>query len=198
MAVIDYIDVSNPAAVRIHLSSSTISGSFLPVDMYYEMVALRAANQSLRSYPVFLKAFGNVAKGGGKFTERYIQCMNGCRAVPFDVTQTLNVTGTIITDTGQEGTLCFDRTTLTAQVDINYVPPQVEVIQISSGSGLSAAEQAQLQSVYDITGGGGSQVGTQLILYAADNTTEVARFDLYDSNNVLTSDMSKVVKQVRV
>jgi len=120
--------------------------------MYYEMVSLRAANQSLRSYPVFLKAFGNVAKGGGKFTERYIQCMNGCRVVPFDVTQTLNVIGTIITDTGQEGTLCFDRTTLTAQVDINYVPPQVEVIQISSGSGLSAVERDQLDKLYKLGG----------------------------------------------
>jgi len=35
-------------------------------------------------------------------------------------------------------------------------------------------------------------------MYASDNATVVATFDLYDANGVLTSDMSKVTEQRRV
>jgi hypothetical protein len=40
--------------------------------------------------------------------------------------------GTIITD-GQEGIACFDRSPISSpiRVDINYVPPQVEVVTVS-------------------------------------------------------------------
>lgn len=134
----------------IYLSVDTVGADVHPIDIYKEMRALRRTDESLRKYDVFMSAFGNVAKGGGKFTERYVRLNQGARIIPYDTSHELTITGTIITDDGQEGVACFDRTPLSpaTEVDINYVPPQVEVIQVSSGSGLDAAQDAKLTEVY--------------------------------------------------
>ena len=132
MALISYIDGPNR---RIYLSADTIGVDVHPIDVYKEMRTLRRTDEALRSFDVFLTAYGNVDKGGGKATERYVQCMSGTRIVPFDTTHVLTIIGTIITDDGLEGVYCFDRSLLTSSttVDINYIPPQVEIITISTG-----------------------------------------------------------------
>jgi hypothetical protein len=134
----------------IYLSADTVGALVNPIDIYQEMRAIRRTDESLRQYDIFMSAFGNVPKGGGKFTERYVRLNLGARIIPFDISHQLTITGTIITDDGQEGVACFDRTPLSAStvVDINYVPPQVEVIQVSSGSGLDASQDAKLTEVY--------------------------------------------------
>lgn len=120
---------------RIYLSADTVGADFQPMDVYKEMRTLRRTNESLRNYDVFLSASGNVSKGGGAFTPRLVTCLQGTRIVPYDTTQELTVIGEIITDDEQSGTACFDRTVLNAStvVDINYQPPQVEIIQVSTG-----------------------------------------------------------------
>lgn len=145
MTIIASIDGPNRL---IHLHLDTVGVDLVPMDVYKEMRALRKADETLRKYDRFLDAAGNVAKGGGKFTERYVIEKFGTRIVPYDTSQELNVTGVIITDDGQEGVACFDRTPLTPTtiVDINYVPPQVEVITIIGGSGLDATQNALLIS----------------------------------------------------
>lgn len=139
MPVIDHID---GAARRIYLHADTVGVDLHPMDVYQEMRALRQNDESLRKFDVFLKAYGHVEKGGGKFTERYVVEVGGTRIVPFDTDQVLNVVGTIITDDGQEGVGCFDRSLLTqtTQVDINYVPPQVEIIEVATGAGATPTE----------------------------------------------------------
>lgn len=146
MALIDHIDGPNR---DIYLSAETVGASINPIDIYKEMRTLRRTDESLRVYLLFLSAKGNDSKGGGKFTERYVVCLNGTRIIPYNVSHTLTVTGTIITDDGQEGISCFDRSPLsgTTRVDINYVPPQVEVITVSSGSGLSTEEHNKLMGI---------------------------------------------------
>lgn len=134
----------------IYLDASTVNASIHPIDIYKEMRTVRRLDSSLRQYEVFLKAYGNVPKGGGKATERYVQTINGTTIVPFDSSQVLSVTGTIITDDGFEGVYCFNRAYLSpsVEVDINYIPPQVEVITISTGgSALTAAEHDKLFAV---------------------------------------------------
>lgn len=66
-------------------------------------------------------------------------CNSGTKIVPYDTTHILSITGTIITDDGQEGIYCFDRSPLSAttSVSINYIPPQVEVITVNTGSGVT-------------------------------------------------------------
>lgn len=143
MAIIDHID--GPTR-RVYLHADTVGGTVHPIDIYKEMRTLRANDDSLKSYTVFLEAYGNVPKGGGKSTERYVQCINGTRIVPYDATQLLTISGTIITDDGQEGIACFDRDTLipTTRVDIAYVPPQVEVIEVNTGSGITEQDKLDI------------------------------------------------------
>lgn len=140
MTIINNIDGPNR---NIHLHSDTVGVDLHPMDIYREMRAMRAADESLRKYDVFLEAFGHVTKGPGKFTERGVIEKFGTRIIPFDTTHELTITGTIITDDGQEGVACFDRSPLTPTtvVDINYVPPQVEVIEIETGSSALTPEQ---------------------------------------------------------
>jgi hypothetical protein len=151
MTIIASIDGPNR---DIYLHADTVDAEVHPIDIYKEMRALRRTTESLRNYTVFLSAYGNVPKGAGKATERYVVCNEGTRIIPYDASHQLTITGTIITDDGQEGIACFDRTGLTpgTVVDINYVPPQVEVITISSGSGLSPEQATMLLEMYKIQG----------------------------------------------
>ena len=149
--MIDYIDGENRL---VYLDASTVNGSINPIDIYKEMRTLRRTDESLRKYEIFLKAYGNVNKGGGKSTERYVQTINGATIVPYDTSQVLSVTGTIITDDGQEGVYCFNRSLLSAsvEVDINYIPPQVEVVEVSTSAINIADLTAQLaESVWSYT-----------------------------------------------
>jgi len=160
MALISSID---PVNRDIFLSIDTVGASINPIDIYKEMRALRKSDENLRPFDVFLSGFGNVAKGGGKFTERYVVQNSGTRIIPYDVSHELTVIGTIITDDGQEGVACFDRSPLspTTIVDINYVPPQVEVVRADAE--LSALVQSAFnnQVVYD-SANGFSGTGTNI------------------------------------
>lgn len=148
MAVIDYIE---PWTRRVYLSADTVGVDFQPMDAYKEMRTSRRLIEELRKAELFMVGLGKEPKGTGKFTERYVKLLEGTRFVPYDVTQVLNVIGTVITDDEQEGVACFDRDplTVTTRVDINYVPPQVEVIEINTGStgGLTTEEHDKLLSV---------------------------------------------------
>ena len=91
--------------------------------------------------------------GGGKFTERYFTLLEGARIVPYDISHVITVTGTLLTDDGQEGVYCFNRAPLTAgvYVDIQYVPPQVEVVTITTGSALTQEEHDQLMNASSLS-----------------------------------------------
>lgn len=135
---------------RVFLHADTVGASVHPIDIYKEMRSLRRSSEVLRNYDLFMKASGNEAKGGGKFTERFVTLLLGTRIVPFDTSHELTITGTLITDDGTEGIAAFDRSSLspTTVVDINYVPPQVEVITVTTGSGLDAEQNTILRQVH--------------------------------------------------
>lgn len=154
MPVIDYIDGPNR---RIHLHADTVDSSVHPMDIYKEQRTLRRTDESLRKYDLFIAAKGNDYKGqdpqgNDRYTERYIVLLDGARIVPYDVAQTLTFTGVMITDDGQEGLACIDKTPLGAEshLDLNYIPPQVEVIVITTGgSALTQEEHDQLMGLPD-------------------------------------------------
>lgn len=133
---------------RIFLHPDTVGATVHPLDIYQEVRLLRRTDESLRKFNNFMIMSGNVAKGGGKFTERYATLLEGTRIVPYDTSQSLTINGTIITDDGQEGIACFDRAPLSPNtiVDINYVPPQVEIIVIDSGgSGITDQDKDDIR-----------------------------------------------------
>jgi len=139
MTVISSID---GATRRVYLHVDTVGVDVHPIDIYKEMRSLRRTTESLRNYDLFMKASGNESKGGGKYTERYVTLLDGTRIVPFDTSHELTIIGTIITDIGTEGIAAFDRSplALTTVVDINYVPPQVEVVIVATGSAVTSQD----------------------------------------------------------
>lgn len=154
MALVASVDGANR---RIYLGPDSVGADIHPVEIYKEVRTLRRINESLRPYNPFISAKGNDPKGGGKFTERYAVLLEGTRIVPYDTTQKLKITGTVITDDGQEGIVCFDRSslTITSRVDIDYQPPQVEVIVINGGgggSGITVETETQIKEIWQDRG----------------------------------------------
>lgn len=149
--MIDHIDAINR---KIYLDSSTVDATIQPIDIYREMRTLRQKDETLRPYDLFCKMGGGVPKNpsGTKRTERYLILLDGTLIVPYDTSHVLTVDGTIITDSGLEGVQTFDRANLSAgvEVDINYVPKQVEVIMVNTGgSSLTQEEHDKLYSISD-------------------------------------------------
>lgn len=146
MAVIDHIDAD---ARLVYLSASTVDAILQPIDIYREMRTLRASNEVLRGYDLFMTMRGAEKKNpdGSKRTERYLVLLDGTLIVPFDTSHEITVDGTMITDSGLEGVQCFNRAGLSVnvEVDINYVPKQVEVITISVG-GITAEAPTALEN----------------------------------------------------
>ena len=81
MAVIQSIDGPNRL---IYLHPDTVDATWEPVELYREYRALRRTDQALRGYNPFLRMEGNIPKGGGKATPRYMLMIEGTRIRPYD------------------------------------------------------------------------------------------------------------------
>jgi hypothetical protein len=152
MPVIHHID---GVAREVHLDPLAAVGgviSFHPVDdLYVEYRELRRLDESLRAFVPFMEAAGNVPKGGGKFTPRYLVLLGGTKIViPAGIT-TVNVTGELLTD---DQSYPFDTSLVSSPLTINYAPAEAEVIKIvASGNEYSLVEianavLAQLMATY--------------------------------------------------
>ncbi|PUB82383.1 MAG: hypothetical protein DBP02_15125 [gamma proteobacterium symbiont of Ctena orbiculata] len=174
---------------RVYLGIDSVGVDVHPIDIYKEMRALRRTNSSLRQYYLFMSAHGYDQKGTGSFTERYVKLLNGTRIVPYDSTHVLRVTGTVITDSGAAGADCFDRSLLmpTSRIDIDYQPPQVEVVTVNSGSGLSVDQDSKLSDVYraHYNRRRWDKVGHQVVLYADDGITPAHVFNTDGTSNAI-------------
>jgi len=119
----------------IYLDDSTVDATIQPIDIYREVRSLRANDESLRNYDMFLTMRGGEKKDpdGITRTERYLVLLDGTQIIPYDTSHKLTIDGTIISDTGLEGPQCFNRIYLSddVEVDINYTPKQVEVVTVS-------------------------------------------------------------------
>jgi hypothetical protein len=116
------------------------------MDAYKEMRTLRASDETLRPYDIFMIAQGNESTGLTSSTPRRVRMENGTRFVPFDTDQNLVVIGEVITDDGGKGTAAFDRSSLSlsTEVDIDYIPPQVEILSVNTGSGVTEADKVDI------------------------------------------------------
>jgi len=174
MPLIDNIDGPNR---RIYLSVDSIGVDVVPMDIYTEMRTLRRTDEDLRKYDLFLSGEGKVPKGGGKFTERYVQCLQGTRIVPYDTSHTLVIVSGIITDEGTEGIACFDRTPLSPStvVDIDYQPPQVEVVEL---------DNSNISDILKLTGYKVTKSGDVITIYEADGVTPWRQYNLSGGGRV--------------
>lgn len=134
---------------RIFLGPDSVGVEVLPIDIYTEMRSRRRINaDNDRKFLPMVTAFGNERIGPTTSTPRFTDIQDGVRIVPFDTAHSLLIRGQLISRSeGLAGRDLFDRSSLTSEVDIDYQPPQVEVVQVSSGSGLDAEQDARLTNI---------------------------------------------------
>lgn len=107
---------------------------FHPVeDLYREMRFIRRVDESLRVMDVPISSFGNVAKGDGSATPRYIVLNDGWRIRPHKDTRNILVTGEILTSDGQSGAASMDIPS-DYEISVVYAPPTSEIIYIGTGA----------------------------------------------------------------
>lgn len=125
--VIDHIDTT---LKRIFLKIGV--REYHPIDdIYKEVRYMRRTDESLQKFKCFVSQGGNIFKGGGKYTPRYIIYNWGYRVVPANEAHNLYVSGEQITDDGQSGPDCMDTTLLSPGVSvvIHYEPPSAEIVR---------------------------------------------------------------------
>ena len=133
-------------AKRFYLHADTVTNGFDAWEAFTEVRVLQqahAANE--QNYPLFIHRQGKVAKGGGRFTPRYVSFNSGWRAVPHDqVAHKLDLLVEMVSDDQVSDRDMFDRSAVPVNVDIDAVYDQVEIIERDVGSGLDATQDANL------------------------------------------------------
>ena len=170
--VIDHLD---PATKRIYLLAGC--REYHPVaDIYTEVRDLRRTTEALRQYQMPVTAAGNVPKGSGKFTPRYIVMRQGWRIVPEDVSHVLYVTGEQLTAEGGAGAACMDLTPLStsSKVVIQYEPPAAEIIYVTTGGGVGTPEQVAAAVWVESAQGAQVVVDSDFAAQAAISAAEAA------------------------
>lgn len=123
---------------RIYLSAATVGAPLDTMEVYRDVRSLRVTTDAHRAFRPMIVGGGNIQKTATAYTQPYVQLLYGCRIVPFNVAQSLLVTRDTFTDDGESGVGCFDRSTLTAEVDIDIQVAPVEVREVVTGGGGSS------------------------------------------------------------
>lgn len=117
---------------RIYLSATTVGAPLDTLDVYRDVRSLRRTIEAHRKFRPLIIQGGNIRKTEATATQPYAQLLNGCRIVPYDVKHSLKVVRDTFTDDGLSGIECFDRSSLTSEVDIDYAVDKVEVQMVST------------------------------------------------------------------
>lgn len=149
--IIDYIDGYTR---RVYLKSG-VTDIYPIEDIYHEYRHLRRTVEALQKWSPLLRAEGNISKGAGKYTPRYIVLIDGTKIVPFDEATQLNQLGDIITDDPVSDATLYDVSTLTTAKHIFIQPPGAEVIRLDS----AAIEHSSFNNKVTI-GGTNAKAGT--------------------------------------
>ena len=106
---------------------------FFPIeDIYHEYRYNRRTDEDLRKYEPLLRAEGNVPKGAGAFTPRYVVLLDGTKIVPYDEVLRINQLGDMITDDPDVDPSLYD-TSLTVPKVIYIKPSEAETIVLEVG-----------------------------------------------------------------
>lgn len=118
---------------RIYLKQGV--SDYYPIeDIYHEYRNLRRTDENLRKYEPLLRAEGNVPKGGGAFTPRYVVLLDGTKIVPYDESLQINQLGDMITDDPDTDPTLYDISGLTTAKAIFIKPSEAETIQLNSSA----------------------------------------------------------------
>ena len=124
---------------RIYLSAATVGVPLDTLDVYREVRARRVSTEADRKFKPMIIGGGGIAKTPGIFTQQYVQLLYGYRIVPYDTNHSLVVVRDTFTDDGVSGAACFDRSSVTSNVDLDIQVSPVEVREVST-SGSTATD----------------------------------------------------------
>ena len=143
----------NYALKRIYLSVDSVGVEVQPIDIYREHRHRRRLNANgERKFRIMITAFGNAQIGPNKYTPRFTNLAAGVRIVPYDTSHSLLIKGALISISDSlEGRDLFDRSTVLSNVDIDYQPPQVEIITVATGGGGSTLTAAQIRAALGLS-----------------------------------------------
>lgn len=142
----------NGATRRVYLDpAAAVAGvlTFHPVvNVYAEYKALRASNEAIRPYNAFMRAEGNVPKGGGKYTPRYLLLLEGTKLViPAGVGRVV-LTGELLTDDQSDP---LDVSLVSGPCVVDYKPSEAEIITVPTGGALTPEQVAMLEAIKRMT-----------------------------------------------
>lgn len=125
---------------RIYMDSA----NWHPIDLYREYREIRRVNEETRKYDGLMRMEGNIPKGGGRFTERYLVMLEGAKIVPVDgaVEPVTRITGEVITD---DETEFVDVAPLNIKPFVQYQPPAAEIIVLEQPPKTVIVRQGRIQ-----------------------------------------------------
>ena len=127
MAIVDTWDGENR---RIYLHIDTVNAVWNAVDLYREYRIHRRTDEFFRQWNPMLRMEGNIPKGGGKATPRYMTLLEDTKIIPYDASGFTRVAGEIITD---NETSPYDYSTLTNPMVVEPSPAEAEIILVDAG-----------------------------------------------------------------
>lgn len=141
MGTVASVDYPNK---RIYLSIDTVGVPLDTMDVYRDVRELRRTNEAHREFKPIIIAGGNIQKTATTFTLPFVQLLYGTHIVPYNTAQSLLVVRDTFSDDGRVGVECFDRSSVTANVDIDYQVDLVEVREVDVGGGGSGPTAAEI------------------------------------------------------
>lgn len=172
---------------RIYLHLDTVTNGFDTMLAYFEVNALIIANAAYQQYISPLSAEGNIPKGGGKFTPRYVLMQTGWRFVPYSlVAHGLSILVEPVSAEGLSGRATFDRNGVVVNIDIDEAYEKIEIREVNTGGttpALTPSQSAQLVKVEELHKAMDLDA-TKPNVYADDASSVVnADFTLTKTNN---------------
>jgi hypothetical protein len=156
MSVLTPIVETWDGANRLIYLKQGVSDYYPIEDLYHEMRYDRRINEESRKYELLLKAEGNIPKGAGAYTPRYIILLDGTKIVPYDEVLRINQLGDMITDDPDVDPSLYDVSTLTVPKVIFIKPSEAETIQLNSEAIVYSSFQGgvwvDVNSSYDTIG----------------------------------------------
>lgn len=190
----------DPANKLIILDSGNVTAS----EIWSRWIDWTALSDNNKYLPACSQVGGD-SLGSGLFIPIYIFLLNGWRVRPMEANHYLIITGNLFVDGGGVPVV---QTAGAFNVSTQFtVPVQAQAVSTSGASpsdisnavwGHSSALMviADLSFIKGIEGGRWKIIANQMIFYNVDNATEIARFDLKDSNGFAT--MDNPMERVRV
>lgn len=174
------------------------------IDLYSDAKEEWLGDQGLNKYKFPFRVVGGDITEGDQAIAGYFYLRHGWRVRPQEANHLLTVNGILLVDGGGDP---FVNTLGDYNVRIKYVVP-LQAVKITAGSGVTEQDKLDIANMVDsgpVLAGVKNAVlgrwkmdGAQMIFYAEDNKTEVARFNLFGKTGSPATKPAEVFERARV